>query len=331
MSKIDFAYTPVLYIIGLFISSIFLPTPYNLLGCILLYLSQYFLGIIRPIGLWIRANKTDVSNIDSAASVYSILNTVFFLSLLFASVNWSWSIIVGMSLIWGLTSGTIGLSALHEMSHRKGWSGILSGMYAMHSHYKLQHIHHHRHYGTEKDSSWPKMGTTFYKQLFYAVPKKQVDAFKINPSLYIKCMLLNLVFPVLSIFIGLKAFVFVVLYSLIDLVVAELQNYILHYGLSKDMPEGFRCWNYSSKEIYNIFAFNVGLHEKHHETGLSNYSSNCDQFVASLPEENYKLMFLSFFPKLFFKKMHNRMMNGFASSKFEGLNLLPKQLEKLNV
>lgn len=330
MFKIDFAYAPVVILLALFICSVFLPMPYALIACLGFYPLQYIVGSIRAIGLWIRKNKTPVADIDSAVNVYLVLNTLFFITLLFVAESWSLPILICMAFIWGIMSASISFTTIHEASHRKGLIGFLSGAYVMCSHYKLMHIHHHKYYGTEKDSTWPKIGTNIYTHLTTALFKKQIEAYNINPKLFLKCMLLNCIFPIIALFIGFKAFTFFILHTIVTVIIEEVENYIAHYGLPRNMPEGFKTWG-STKEIYNIFSFNLGPHENHHKTGRSNYIIDYETPMATHLSTHYEMIILCFFPKLWFKKAHNRMKNGFKTSKFSGLETIPKEWERLNV
>lgn len=332
--KIDFAYTPVFMILFLFLASL-LPMPWAIVGGFAFYGIQQLIGAIKPIGRWIRENKKPEPNIDKAVKIYIYANAVFFTYMLFQAMTWSWIEIGVMSLLWGVMTGSVGLAAAHEAVHRKGWMRQFSAMHIMYSQYYLQHRYHHKHYGTEKDSSWPPVGRNFYKHLLITLPGKQREAHSENPKEFWICMVLNCVYPLIAFLIGPKALAFLFLNFFVMLIMEEAENYTVHYGMTRDMPEGYSSWS-STKEIFNICSFNLGPHEEHHKTGRSNYEVLYKKPVAMYPTTHYEGVLACLWPPYWFSIAHPKMKALFRTQQSEGLKEedLPesfrRELEKID-
>ena len=257
--------------------------------------------------------------------------------------NFSTIEIVGSILSAGVMFGGIGITAAHELIHRKskfeqflGKALLLSTSYI---HFYIEHIRgHHRKVGTAEDPASAKPGQSFYSFWIQTVigsylsswkleaeklSKKRLPKFSIHNQM-IRFTLITLLFWLSVIFIyGLSVFIYYLLASIIGFSLLELVNYIEHYGLVREKREDGRyekvnalhSWN-SNNYLSRRILFELTRHSDHHLNASHKYQilNNIEESPV-LPTGYPGMIVLALFPPLW-KKVMNKRLNKILQKEF---------------
>lgn len=218
----------------------------------------------------------------------------------FATANLAPFEAFGLVVSIGLSTGAIGITAAHELVHRrKRWErglGVMLLAMVSYSHFRIEHVHgHHRHIATPKDPASSRLGETVYRFWGRSLLGGWLSAWRIekerlaskgrgvlNPR---NRMLHYLVIEILACTAigatwGASALGFFFIQSAIAILLLETINYIEHYGLERKLrdngqyePVSVRhSWD-SGHRVSNWFLFNLARHADHHAHPLRKYES----------------------------------------------------------
>lgn len=198
---------------------------------------------------------------------------------------------VGIFIVMGFVTGTVGINYSHELMHQKnkleqGLADLLLAM-VLYSHFRSEHLLvHHRYVGTPRDPVTARYGESFYaffprvligclRSAFTAEKEKLARRDlpwhdRSNPFFRywaLQAMMLALAF-ILGGALGVGLFILQAFVAIFHL---EVVNYVEHYGLTrKHLGEGKyehvmprHSWN-TSQRISNWLLINLQRHSDHH-------------------------------------------------------------------
>jgi alkane 1-monooxygenase len=189
----------------------------------------------------------------------------------------------------GVTAGTFGMIAAHELVHSPNRYHRLAGVALLtclsNRQFRISHLYvHHRLAATEQDAATARLGESFYAFLSRTVPQQWRQAWQFEARRCARHVLAPLrnrvaqdVVATLLVYLavgwgtGMAGAETFLADSAVALIVLELFNYVAHYGLLRGTgPDGRReplharhSWN-SSNFVCNLLVFNMGRHSDHH-------------------------------------------------------------------
>ncbi|TXC75599.1 fatty acid desaturase family protein [Luteibaculum oceani] len=324
----------ILYHFGVFISLVFLGLYHWDLG----YLFLPFLIITNQLNNFLGA-FTD-SEIASEMMFFSS-NPSFQLSKFLVCIYyllwnayvfyWIGSNELGIFSLLGFTVGsviinsTFAVSLAHDLLHRKSWLRYLLSqailMLVVMPYFKNDHLlGHHKTVGTESDIGTARLNQSLYQYLkdifvhrislsyFKGYHNNVVKRKKVITENWI--LLLVNVTLIAAVIVWssnpLQIVSFVLLQSMLCYLMFEVANYIQHYGLERqsvsDKLDVNHAWDYTHKYTSYI-SYLLPLHSYHHAGIISTQESRTENRTI-LPNCYYKMILLSFIPRLWFKKMN---------------------------
>jgi alkane 1-monooxygenase len=223
-----------------------------------------------------------------------------------------------MALAFGSMSGALGLSAAHELIHRRNRMeralGIaLLGM-SSYPHFYTEHLYgHHRFVATPRDADTARVGETFYGFLLRSMVQGLTSAYALRPREVRALWAGQLAFyGVVTALFGLNGAMFLLASSFVAVLVIETANYVEHYGLTRrELSPGRyetvtpdHSWD-SHHVLTNTSLFNLGLHSDHHSRPLAGYSSLTARGDTNVLPYGFSVMLIiAWIPPLWFKVMN---------------------------
>ncbi len=229
--------------------------------------------------------------------------------------------LVAFSASVGLTAGAVGITAGHELSHRRGVVERLAAYLALglswNLHFIVVHPLHHRHLGTAKDPN--VVGNrSFWTYLLPAVAKEWKmgwdGAFSRSPLFGLSLCLPLVLTVVLAVFMGFASAFLFVLQGAIATLLLQVVNYIEHWGLSRNVSadgtiEPIRvhhAWS-SAHWVSRNMLFNLPLHAQHHmAAGRAFASLFGDRTAPQMPYGYPAMIVLALCPPLWRYTMEPR-------------------------
>ena len=242
---------------------------------------------------------------------------------------------LGIMTAMGISCGTLGINAAHELGHRKTrYEQILSKILlatTQYMHFFIEHNRgHHKNVSTDEDPASSRLGEHLYA--FYVrsvrdswlsawqlesdrLKKKQLSFWSFhNEMLHFQIIQLSIVVGILAIF-GWDILLFYLGASAMGFLLLETVNYIEHYGLTRLKNEnGFyeptkpvHSWN-SNHALGRILLLELTRHSDHHYMSTRKYQvlRHFDE-SPQMPTGYPGMILLSFFPPLWFKVMHRKI------------------------
>lgn len=286
-----------------------------------------------------KGSLADPSPDDSDSQIFNLSLYLMF-PILFVFLIFSWRMLqsaaseiemIGILLTSGIMMGAFGITAAHELVHRR--KKIEEGLgYAIlvllhFTHFAICHIKgHHKHVATPADPATAKKGEALYAYWLRAIPGEFFEAYAIEKERveketkeiwWLKKFLLNQVvkFVFLSIFLlivvasawGVNIALAWVIQSVIALLILSTVDYIEHYGLQRfevkpGIYEPIRPWHSwdSAKAMTNWSLFNLAMHSDHHMKVQKKYPQLQAHHDAAILPYGYSTMFLlAFLPPMF--------------------------------
>ena len=218
---------------------------------------------------------------------YVPLQTAIMLAALSALGNPAWPRIdqLGLALSVGTMTGAIGITAAHELVHRRtglekdlGLWLLLQVSYLV---FEIEHIRgHHKNVATPRDTSTAKKGESIYA----FVPRAIRGTYRVSSELekkegrtgwrsrvtqYIAIHIATAVL-VMAVF-GWWALLWFWVQAAVAIFYLEAVNYIEHYGLERPLLAGGRYADVDENHSWdtyaamtNAFLFKLGFHADHH-------------------------------------------------------------------
>ena len=250
----------------------------------------------------------------------------------FTTVDFNWIGKLGWILSVGAVSGTLAITAAHELIHKpskfeQNLGGILLAS-VCYGGFKIEHLYgHHVHVSTPRDASSARFGQSVYHFLPRAVWHNTRNAWKLEAARLqrhklsqwhnemLRWNLLSLLFAVVAfVLFGLAGLIFFLAQSVVAFCELEVINYVEHYGLERrkngDAYERVRpvhSWN-SSYRLMNWFLLNLARHSDHHANAARRYQElRHFEEAPQLPGGYGAMVVLAMFPPLWFRVIHPRI------------------------
>ncbi|WP_084435972.1 alkane 1-monooxygenase [Aldersonia kunmingensis] len=306
-------------------------------------------------------NPPDVVFAQLSADRYYRWCTYLFLPILFSGLlvaGYMWadgalSVVdkLGLTVTVGLVSG-VGINAAHELGHRvekhERWLARLALAQTGYGHFYVEHNRgHHVRVATPEDPASARFGESLYRFL----PRSIVGGLRSAWHLEVQRLrrrkrsvlsqhnqilqawsLSAIVFGLLIGLFGGVIVPYLALQALIAIVLLETVNYVEHYGLLRQRPDGRRyerttvrhSWN-SDRLVTNIFLFHLQRHSDHHANPQRRYQT-LRSFDASpqLPFGYASMIVLAFVPPLWRRVMDRRVLAHYGGD-VELANICPRR------
>lgn len=252
----------------------------------------------------------------------------------------------GLASAIGIMTGTGGITASHELMHRRTmWAQALGQFLlgcASYMHFAAVHLRgHHRHVGTVRDPGTARLGESFPAYLGRVMVtgvrwawsleatrlhrKKQSAWSTHNRFLRAGAFQLMVLLLILVAF-GPNGLILFMLQSFIAVHLLEAVNYVQHYGLARassrgglvERVDGRHAWD-SDYRLSELLVFNLPRHADHHIDA----SKTCAQLIVrpespKLPLSFFLMVFLALIPPLWRALMDGRAVawqeHGMAST-----------------
>lgn len=239
---------------------------------------------------------------------------------------------LGWILSVGAISGTLAITAAHELIHKASrleqWVGGLLLSSVCYGGFKIEHIYgHHVHVSTPRDASSARYGQSVYHFLPRAIWHNSLNAWRLEtarlrrhhlPFWRNEVLRWNL-FSLLWMMGAFAAFggagvVFFIGQSIVAFSELEVINYVEHYGLERCQIDGryervkpHHSWN-SSYRLMNWFLLNLARHSDHHANAARRYQELRHMEEApQLPGGYGAMVLLALVPPLWFRIIHPRL------------------------
>ena len=245
-----------------------------------------------------------------------------------ASTSEKW----GLVLTVGSLTGTLGITAAHELIHRKEpWQralGVWNLMLVNFGHWGVEHVFgHHKSVGTTDDHASAIKGKWLYTFWFedyfgglfnsFIFEKKRIEgkSFSFFRNRIINYFAISLLISTALFFIKPILLGFWWGQSLVAVLLLLTVDYIEHYGLRRSKKENGvyepvsiqHSWD-TEAFLTNALLFNLGLHSHHHMKARVTYQELLPQQNAKVLPYGYSVMvMLAFIPPLYHRKMDSRL------------------------
>jgi alkane 1-monooxygenase len=230
----------------------------------------------------------------------------------------------------GLNSGMLGITAAHELVHRKEkWLqnlGIWNLFLVNYTHFYTEHrLTHHLKVGTPADPATARYGESLYKFYLRSIPGQFIDSMKTDARLEqrkgkrpyglnnftFRGVLLQILFMGFLFFLaGPVCFLAYLLQSVVAIHLLEYVNYIEHYGLVRNAGEKVskeHSWQ-SDASTSRFSLFELSRHPDHHMLAYKPYHRlESIKQSPTLPFGYFGMFYLTIIPPLFFRIMNKRI------------------------
>lgn len=227
----------------------------------------------------------------------------------------------GLALSTGVLTGAFGITAAHELVHRRQkffralgvWNLVLSNF----AHWGVEHVYgHHKYAATEIDPGTARKNEwlyAFWLRTYFGVLK---GAYHISKQKVLMYWFGSLALSVTIYFtLGLKTLALWWLSSIIANLLLHSVDYIEHYGLLRPKNEdghyaafkSHHAWDTASVAT-NVHLYNLGLHSHHHMKASVPFQDLSEQPACKNMPYGYSVMFLlAFVPFIYIPMMNKRL------------------------
>jgi alkane 1-monooxygenase len=241
---------------------------------------------------------------------------------------------VGATLSAGLAAGVFGMSAAHDLVHRRAGAERALGLSFLalvgYMHFRIAHIHgHHVRAATPADPATARRGESAYAFIGRTVVGQAREAWgfeaarlrrrgrpPIGPgNRILRYVAIEGLVAAGFAALGPRAFGFWLCQAMISVVMLELFNYIAHYGMARRVrPDGTlerlsarHSWN-ASRRMNNAALFNMGRHSDHHRRPSQAYAAlEAMEGAPELPTGYAGAILLALAPSLWRRVMDPRL------------------------
>ena len=201
-----------------------------------------------------------------------------------------WFAIGGFAVTSGILAGAGAVTFAHELIHRRSRRDWLAGQFVLarclHPGVALEHLHgHHPHVGTPRDRSTAPRGMGFWRFLVVSAffewrnaalheaarLRRAGQPVFSRANRYVEAVAIACVMPAAAFLLGggtaLLAFLVSAFFGVL---VIELSNYVLHYGLVREAGKPVRprhSWN--APLFFSTGAMLNGQHHSHHHASAA--------------------------------------------------------------
>ena len=250
----------------------------------------------------------------------------------FTSADFTWIGKLGWILSTGAITGTVAITAGHELVHRptrlEQWCGGLLLSSVCYGGFKIEHVYgHHVHVATPADASSARFGESVYAFLPRAIWCNTRNAWRLEAQrlarrgkspwrnemlIWTAC---SIGFAALAMLIwGPAGLLFFVAQSVVAFSELEVINYVEHYGLTRrrtatgyERVAPCHSWN-SSYRMMNWFLLNLARHSDHHAAASRRYQELRHMEEApQLPGGYGAMLLLALVPPLWFRIINPRV------------------------
>lgn len=242
---------------------------------------------------------------------------------------------MGLASSAGIVTGTAGITAAHELMHRKDSRQRALGSFLLlmvtYMHFRIEHVRgHHRRVGTAHDPGTAKLGESYPAFLHRAMGNGFTSAWQLEVerlrirglgALSVKNQMLQYVAIEIAVlvliqwFFGLSVLAFFLLQSFIAVHLLEGVNYIQHYGLERTVDRSGRASPVSTADAWDsdfrlseLIVFNMTRHGGHHvNPGRTCDRLDVERLSPKLPYSFFAMVFLALFPPIWFRVMDRRV------------------------
>lgn len=242
---------------------------------------------------------------------------------------------MGLASSTGIVTGTAGITASHELIHRKENRQRALGSFLLfmvtYMHFRIEHVRgHHRRVGTVGDPGTAKLGESYPAFLHRAMGNGFVSAWRLEverlrtrglgPLSVNNQMLQYVAIQIVALmliqwFFGLSVLAFFLLQSFIAVHLLEGVNYIQHYGLERLVDKSGRASPVSTADAWDsdfrlseLIVFNMTRHAGHHvHPGRVCDRLDVERLSPKLPYSFFAMVFLALFPPIWFRVMNPRV------------------------
>ena len=251
---------------------------------------------------------------------------------IYTTANFDWSGKLGWIFSVGAVSGTLAITAAHELIHKQSkleqWAGGILLSSVCYGGFKIEHIYgHHVHVSTPQDASSAKYGQSVYHFLPRAVYFNTRNAWRLEAARLqrhklsqwhnemIRWSAFSFAFALSAyLLFGVAGIVFFIGQSVVAFCELEVINYIEHYGLERQKTtSGYErvrpehSWN-SSYRLMNYFLLNLARHSDHHANASRRYQElRHFEEAPQLPGGYGAMLMLALVPPLWFRVIHPRI------------------------
>lgn len=237
---------------------------------------------------------------------------------------------MGLASGMGIMTGTGGITAAHELVHRRGRAeralGLVLLSMASYLHFRIQHVEgHHRHVGTAQDPVSAGEGERFapyFLRVLWQGPRqawrierarRRARGFAVwapgNRMLQYAAIQLAVYAAVFATF-GVVGVALFALQSLVAIHLLEAVNFVQHYGLYREEHEPVgehHAWE-SDDPVSPLLIFNLSRHAVHHRRpGVELHELPLSATAPRLPYSFFLMVFLALVPPLWERAMRPRL------------------------
>lgn len=230
----------------------------------------------------------------------------------------------------GLMTGTAGITAAHELIHRRDRSDrtLGLGLLAMVSylHFRIEHVYgHHRHVATGHDPASADIAETFPAFFMRALHRGIRSAWQIEAAqrrrrglqvLSLRNRMVqylgiqSLLYALILVQFGWLALALFLLQSLMAVHLLEAVNYVQHYGLRRGAGERIEechAWD-GDDPISGLLVFNLNRHAQHHRDPMRSAAElGVAERAPRLPYSFFLMVFLALLPPVWNRLMQPRL------------------------
>lgn len=239
---------------------------------------------------------------------------------------------IGIGLALGLATGAVGITAAHELVHRRAWVERFLGQILLVSvtyhHFYIEHVYgHHRRAGTPGDSVTARRGEWLWLFLPRAIGRSFVSAWTLEATRLARAgrsawtlrnrVLAGLVaqaalYGAIWLLVGRLGIYFFLAQSAVAVVLLETINYIEHYGLARRETAPGVYERYGAEHAWdshfvfgNWLLFNLPKHASHHlHPGRRHDELEFEPGAPRLPIGYPLALLFAFLPPLWFRVVH---------------------------
>ncbi|HLD74931.1 MAG TPA: alkane 1-monooxygenase [Bdellovibrionota bacterium] len=227
---------------------------------------------------------------------------------------------MGVSLSLSFTTAGLGMTAGHELIHRKFWwekrLGDFLYLTVGYPHFPIEHVHgHHKNVATPLDSATAKKNETLYGFWVRSVlggfksawnhERWQMQFVLSYMSFILICLSIVLVW-------NFHVLLFYMVHCVGAILMLEAVNYLQHYGLKRkklgpheyEPVQYYHSWE-SPQNMTNWFLFNLGRHAEHHRYPTKPFYQLQPKPLNNIMPVGYSLMFLMTFVPPFWRSVMN--------------------------
>jgi alkane 1-monooxygenase len=250
----------------------------------------------------------------------------------FTTTDFNWIGKLGWILSVGAVSGTIAITAAHELIHRptrlEQWVGGILLSSVCYGGFKIEHIYgHHVNVSTPLDASSARYGQSVYAFVPQAVRHNVHNAWRLEmqrlrrrglPAWRNELLVWNGLSAAFAtaawVAFGVAGLLFFIAQAIVAFCELEAINYVEHYGLARRKTEhGYErvapvhSWN-SSYRLINWYLLNLARHSDHHAHATRRYQE-LRHFpeAPQLPGGYGAMVLLALFPPLWYRVIHPRI------------------------